>query len=284
MLQNEEIITQRSNIELKNKTLEEAYRVIESYIGKITDSIQYAERIQEALLPSLEVTKPFFTDAFCFFKPKDFVSGDFYWVAKKNGVIYFAVADCTGHGVPGAFMSIIGMDMLNQAINQHSITEPAKILNYLNIELPLKMNLHEDEMVLKDSMDIAVCCFDPSSLALTFSGALIPLTICRNGEIIEEKPSPISLGISRRVYTKPFEQKTVQLQSNDWVFLYTDGFIDQFGGEKNRKFLKKHFVTLLGTIAQSSGSQFKETLEKTFKSWKGNVEQTDDVLVLGLRV
>lgn len=284
VLQNEEIIKQRSHIEQKNKNLEDAYRVIESYIGKITDSIQYAERIQDALLPELSTTKPFFSDAFCFFKPKDYVSGDFYWITQKNDKLYFAVADCTGHGVPGAFMSIIGIDMLNQAINQQNITETDKILNYLNLELPIKMNLHEDEMVLKDSMDIAVCCFNPETLTLSYSGALIPLTLYRDGSIIEEKPSPISIGISRRIYTKPFEQKTLQLQRNDWVFLYTDGFIDQFGDETNRKFLKKHFVALLGTIAQSSGSQFKETLEKTFKSWKGKVEQTDDVLVLGLRV
>ena len=284
LIQNEEISSQRSNIELKNNNLEDAYKVIESYIGKITDSIQYAERIQVALLPSVESVKPFFSDAFRYYKPKDFVSGDFYWITQKNGKIFFAAADCTGHGVPGAFMSIIGLDMLNQAVNQQNITEPGKILDYLSIELPLKMNIDEGEMVLKDSMDIAVCSFDKENMTLSYSGALIPLTICRNGEIIEEKPSPVSIGISRKVYNKDFIQKTVQLHKNDWIFLYTDGFIDQFGGEKNRKYMKRNFLELLSSLSNSNTQQFEFELSRSFAAWKGSGEQVDDVLVLGLLV
>ncbi len=284
LLQNLEISNQRSNIEVKNKNLEEAYTVIENYIVKLTDNIRYAERIQEALMPSLESAKTFFSDIFCFYKPKDFVSGDFYWILQNNNKIFFAVADCTGHGVPGAFMSIIGLDMLNQAVNVHDITEPSNILDYLNIELPLKMNIGADEMVLKDSMDIAVCCFDKESMTLSYSGALIPLIICRNGLIIEEKPSPISIGISKKIYNKPFEQKTVQLQSNDWIFLYTDGFNDQFGGERDRKFMKKHLLNLLANLNHSDGKHYAEELNKSFTTWKGVGEQIDDVLVLGLFV
>lgn len=284
LLQNTEISNQRSNIELKNKSLEDAYTVIEKYIRKITDNIQYAERIQEALMPSLDSAKHYFSDIFCFYRPKDFVSGDFYWISQKNSKVYFAVADCTGHGVPGALMSIIGLDMLNQALNQQNITEPDKILNYLDIELPLKMNIGKDEMVLKDSMDIAVCCFDKDNMTLTYSGALIPLTICRNGLIIEEKSSPISIGISKKVYSKLFDLKTIQLQKNDWIFLYTDGYIDQFGGEKNRKFLKKHLISIFAAQSQSNGEKYSSELKDVFNSWKGNVDQTDDVLVLGLLV
>ncbi|MHC1703072.1 MAG: tetratricopeptide repeat protein [Tenuifilaceae bacterium] len=284
LLQNTEISNQRTNIELKNKNLEDAYSIIENYIKKITDNIQYAERIQEALMPSLESAKYYFSDIFCFYKPKDFVSGDFYWISEKNNKVFFAVADCTGHGVPGALMSIIGLDMLNQALNQQNITEPDKILDYLNIELPIKMNVGENEMVLKDSMDIAICCFNKDSLTLSFSGALIPLTICRNGLIIEEKPSPISIGISRKVYAKLFDLRTIQLQKNDWIFLYTDGYIDQFGGEYNRKFLKKHLISLLAKHSVSNGENYSNELKNVFIDWKGEVEQTDDVLVLGLKV
>jgi len=284
LIQNTEISNQRTNIELKNKNLEDAYSIIENYIKKITDNIQYAERIQEALMPSLESAKYYFSDIFCFYKPKDFVSGDFYWISEKHNKVFFAVADCTGHGVPGALMSIIGLDMLNQALNQHNITEPDKILDYLNIELPIKMNVGENEMVLKDSMDIAICCFNKDNLTLTYSGALIPLTICRNGLIIEEKPSPISIGISRKVYSKLFDLKTIQLQKNDWIFLYTDGYIDQFGGEHNRKFLKKHLISLLAKHSVSNGENYSNELKNVFVDWKGEVEQTDDVLVLGLKV
>ncbi len=284
VLQNAEISDQRKNIEFKNQNIEEAYSVIETYIGKITDNIRYAERIQEALLPSLDLTKPYFSDAFCFYKPKDFVSGDFYWILQKDNKVFFAVADCTGHGVPGAFMSIIGLDMLNQAVTQQNITDPDRILEFINVELPLKLNVGIEEMVLKDSMDIAVCCFDKENLNLKFAGALIPLLICRNGLIIEEKPSSILIGLSEKVNDRKFELKTLNLQANDWIFLYTDGFIDQFGGEKNKKFLKNQFLKLLSEFGKNNGQQIEEVLNGVFLEWKGAGEQIDDVLVFGVKV
>jgi len=284
VIQNTEISNQRSNIEIKNKNLEDAYTVIENYIGKITDNIQYAQRIQEALMPSLESAKPYFSDIFCFYKPKDFVSGDFYWISQKNNKVYFAVADCTGHGVPGALMSIIGLDMLNQALNQQNIIEPNKILDFLNVELPLKMNIGVNELVLKDSMDIAICCYDNETKTLSYSGALIPLIICRNGLIIEEKPSPISIGISKKVYSKHFDLKTIQLRNNDWIFLFTDGYIDQFGGKKESKYFKKPFLDLLAKHSQLKGDEYTIELSNDFNKWKGADEQTDDVLVLGMKV
>lgn len=284
VLQNAEINDHRKNIEFKNRNLEEAYGIIESYIGKITDNIRYAERIQEALLPSLELSKPYFSDVFCFYKPKDFVSGDFYWFLQKDNKVFFAVADCTGHGVPGAFMSIIGLDMLNQAVSQQNITDPDRILSFINAELPLKLNFGIEEMVLKDSMDIAVCCFDKESMTLSYSGALIPLFICRNGLIIEEKPSPILIGLSEKIHESKFALKKIKLQENDWVFIFTDGFIDQFGGGLNKKFLKKQFLKLLVDNSQSTGANCAEQLNDAFLTWKGAGEQIDDVLVLGVKV
>ena len=282
--QNDEISKQRFNIEQKNKNLEDAYGVIEGYIEKITDSIRYAERIQDAILPTLSIAKPFVSDIFCLYKPKDFVSGDFYWIVDRGNKLYVAVADCTGHGVPGAFMSIIGLDMLNQAINQLNILEPSQILDYLNNELPIKLHKDEEVMVLKDSMDIAICCFDKKTKIVSYSGALIPLIICRNGTIIEIKPSPISIGISKKIYQKSFEQKEFQLQPNDWVYLFTDGFTDQFGGEQGGKFLKKQFFQTLSQLSPIDGKLQKAELNRSFSQWKKDSEQVDDVLVLGLLV
>jgi serine phosphatase RsbU (regulator of sigma subunit) len=278
---NDEINIQRNNIALKNKHLEEAYGVIENYIGKITDNIRYAERIQKAILSPLESALPFFADIFCYYKPKDFVSGDFYWINAKGDSIFIAVADCTGHGVPGAFMSIIGMDLLNQAINQQGINEPSMILDFLNIEVRKKLRKDNEEAVLKDSLDIGICRFDKPTSTLHFAGALIPLIILRNNAIIEVKASPVSIGISNAVYKKGFEQRSINVQKGDWLYLFSDGFSDQFGGERGPKFLRKRLHSNLIEINSQRGEQQRVSLERIFSQWKGSAEQIDDVLVLG---
>lgn len=279
---NDEINIQRDNIAQKNKHLEEAYGVIESHIGKITDNIRYAERIQKAILSPLESALPFFSDIFCYYKPKDFVSGDFYWINAKGDTMYLAVADCTGHGVPGAFMSIIGMDLLNQAINQQGIKEPSQILDFLNIEVRKKLRKDNEEAVLKDSMDIAICLFDKATNTLHFAGALIPLIIVRNKAIVEVKASPVSIGISNAVYKNSFEQKTINVQEGDWLYLFSDGFSDQFGGEKGTKFLRKRLYNTLIDLNTQGGEQQRVSLDRIFNQWKGSTEQIDDVLVMGL--
>ncbi len=281
---NEEINIQRNNISQKNKNLEEAYSVIESYIGKITDNIRYAERIQKAILTPVDSTKPFFSDSFCLYLPKDFVSGDFYWLNSNDDSLFIAAADCTGHGVPGAFMSIIGLDILNQAVIQQHIKEPSDILDFLNIEIRKKLRKDDEEVVLKDSMDIAICRFDAKTQILHYSGALIPLLIIRNGELIEHKASPISIGISASVYSKRFDQKAIQLLTNDWVYFYSDGFADQFGGTNGSKFLRKRFYSTLANVSQLTGKKQQDELTRAFVQWKGNTEQVDDVLVLGFKV
>lgn len=281
---NEEINIQQNNISQKNKNLEEAYSVIESYIGKITDNIRYAQRIQKAILTPIETVAPYFSDSFCLYLPKDFVSGDFYWMHPKDDSIFIAAADCTGHGVPGAFMSIIGLDILNQGVAQQHIMEPSDILDFLNIEIRKKLRKDDEEAVLKDSMDVAICRFDKNTQILHYSGALIPLMIIRNGEVIEHKASPISIGISSSVYSKKFEQKAIQLQPNDWVYLYSDGFTDQFGSGDGTKFLRKRFYSTLLSVSQFNGKKQNDELRRSFLQWKGNLEQIDDVLVMGLKV
>lgn len=282
--QNEEIINQQQNIEIKNRHLEDAYRVIEGYILKITDNIKYAERIQKAIMPSLSTAQQFFSESFCFYKPKDFVSGDFYWLLQKNDSLYFAVADCTGHGVPGAFMSIIGLDMLNQAVNQANLSEPSEILDFLNTELPKRMNASDSEIVLKDAMDIAICRFDKKEMRLLYSGALIPLLLCRRGTIHEYKPSPISIGISKKIYRKPFAQTELILEKNDWIYISTDGYIDQFGGAMGQKFYRKRLYAALAENCQLHAKYQQMELERSFLQWQGKTEQIDDVLVFGVKV
>ncbi len=283
--QKEEIEKQRNNIEQKNTHLENAYRVIEGYISKITDSIRYAERIQTAILPPLSMAEQYFTDSFYLYKPKDFVSGDFYWLTNKDNMLIIAAADCTGHGVPGAFMSIIGMDLLSQAVNQQNITEPAQILDFLNIELRNKLRKEEqEELILKDSMDIAIIKMDIGQRTLQYSGALIPITIIRNGEIISHKPDFRSIGTSAKLFNRPFSQMPIELEKGDWIYLYTDGFMDQFGGNEKKKYNRRRFYKTLTNIYKSSGEEQKTELNRIFSEWKGNNEQIDDVLVLGLKV
>lgn len=283
--QNQEIASQRQKIEQKNNHLQNAYTVIEGYISKITDSIQYAKKIQEAVLPNFDSLKSYFTDCYCYYLPKDFVSGDFYWITTKGNTLYVAVADCTGHGVPGAFMSIIGMDLLSQAVNQQSINEPAKILDYLNVEIRKKLRKEaQDELILKDSMDIAIISYQKSDNKIQYSGALVPLTIVRNGKLLEHKPQFTSIGVSPELFKRSFKQQTIDIQPGDWIYLYSDGYMDQFGGENKRKYMRSQFFSTLLDISQYGGERQKDELKKKFMDWKGNNEQIDDVLVLGIKV
>ncbi len=279
---NEEINAKQKSIEQQNKHLEEAYRVIEGYIEKITDNIRYAQRIQKALLPPLDIANKFIADAFCFYKPKDFVSGDFYWMHVKGDQLFIAVADCTGHGVPGAFMSIVGIDMLNQAVNQYNISEPTEILDFLNIEIRKRLRKDEDEAILKDSLDIGILRFDSKDMVIHFSGALIPMIVLRNGKIIEHKASPVSIGVSNSVYNKSFKQSQIDLEANDWIYLFTDGYTDQFGGDLGTKLLRRKLYQYLTEVQGQNGKKQKVEIERHFNDWKGNNEQVDDVLVLGL--
>ncbi|NVO08581.1 MAG: tetratricopeptide repeat protein [Bacteroidales bacterium] len=282
--QKEKIEQQRKNIELKNRNLEEAYLIIENYIGKITDSIKYAEQIQKSILPDIDVLKCIFKETFIFYKPKDIVSGDFYWYTEREDKIFIALADCTGHGVPGAFMSIIGMDLLNQAVKQQGCEETDKILSFLNNELREKLRKGKEELILKDSMDIALCIINKKTRELTYSGALIPLFIVNDGVVLEIKPDYASLGTSNRLFNKEFRVHKFTLKPNSWLYLSTDGYIDQFGGENHKKFMRTRFLeTLVKMNYLNADAQLDET-EKQFEQWRGRNEQIDDVLVWGINI
>jgi len=282
--QNVQIEQQRSNIEIKNKNLEEAYQIIENYIGKITDSIRYAEQIQKSILPDLDKLNGVFQETFTFYKPKDIVSGDFYWYSIKGSKVFLALADCTGHGVPGAFMSIIGIDLLNQIVNQQGCDKPNEILSFLNNELREKLRKGKEELILKDSIDIALCIVDLNTREVCYSGALIPLFIFNDGEIIEVKPDYTSLGTSNRLFNKEFRVNKFTLNSNSWIYLSTDGYIDQFGGENHKKYMRSRFIQYLLKINEFPACIQREELEKQFETWMGVNEQIDDVLVWGIKV
>lgn len=283
-LQNHKIEQQKHNIEVKNRNIEEAYQIIENYISKITDSIRYAEQIQNSILPDIENLKQIFQDTFTYYRPKDIVSGDFYWYHIRGDKVFIALADCTGHGVPGAFMSIIGMDLLNQIIIQQACDEPDKILSFLNNELRDKLRKGKEELILKDSMDIALCIIDKKQREVLFSGALIPLFIVSEGQVSEIKPNYTSLGASNRLFNKEFKVHKFTLKPESWIYLTTDGFIDQFGGELNKKYMRSRFVEFLIKINEHPSSLQQYEFNNQFTSWMGDHEQLDDVLVWGIKI
>lgn len=282
--QKEEIERNKDFIEQKNKNLEEAYKIIEGYIEKITDSIRYAERIQESIQPSVDLVREAFSDVLLYNKPKDIVSGDFYWMITSGKKVYFALSDCTGHGVPGAFMSIIGIDLLNQAVNLHHYYKPDQIVAFLNEQLIKRLRKSEMEQVLKDSMDIAVCIFDRETFQLDYTGALIPVFIQSNGSLKEIKPDYITLGTSFGKEEKTLTINSFKMIEGDWIYLATDGYFDQLGGSQNKKYMRNRFKQLISEIHNLSGSEQKDLIEKEFLQWMGKNEQIDDVLVWGVKI
>jgi serine phosphatase RsbU (regulator of sigma subunit) len=274
----------KTTIEQQNASLDESYQLIEEYIGKLTDSIRYAERIQSALLPPLEATSKTFSDSFCLYLPKDFVSGDFYWYTERDDNVYFAAADCTGHGVPGAFMSIIGIDMLNQAMNLYPDPNSSTIVSFIGEELRKRLRFDTEESVFKDAMDIALCKFTPSTHTLEYCGALMPLVIVRNKKLNLFKPNSVSLGTNTQHSNISLTDTFIDLQKNDWIYLFSDGFMDQISGEGNKKFMRSRFLEVLVQISEHKGQYQKDELQRVFDNWKGKMAQIDDVLVFGLKI
>jgi len=271
-------------IEQKNKNLEEAHKIIESYIENITDSIRYAEKIHESIQPSLSDMLSIFLDAFIYSKPKDIVSGDFCWLTRRDNLVFLALADCTGHGVPGAFMSTIGINILNQAINEQHLYSPDKILTFINRTLINRLNKSTGEQVLKNSMDIAVCTFDTESLLLSYSGALIPIFIQKGNSVEEVKPDSITLGTNFSHSASGFSLQNIQLNHGDWVYLSSDGFFDQLGGESRKKFTRKQFMQIVADSPNTKGNVKVDIIEKKFLQWMNRTPQLDDVLVWGFQV
>lgn len=263
-----EVIRQKEIIEEKNK--------------RITDSIKYAKRIQEAILPTQKSILKYRKTSFVLFKPKDIVSGDFYWMEESSEKIIFAVVDCTGHGVPGAFMSIIGYNGLYQIVHEKGITKPSEILNRLN-ELVLNiLRQTEDSDSISDGMDISICCFDKRKQILEFAGAFNPLYLVRKGELIQYKGDKFSVGSAKRMKTKAFRNHSIEIQQEDRIYIFSDGYADQFGGMNNKKFKYQNFREVLLQNALKPMTEQRNLLDEVIEEWKGEEDQVDDICVIGV--
>jgi serine phosphatase RsbU (regulator of sigma subunit) len=266
-----EIARQKEELTIKNRN--------------ITDSINYAKRIQVALLPSEKLFSKIFPESFIFYKPKDIVSGDFYWVTEKKNKVFFAVVDCTGHGVPGAFMSIIGLELLRNIINVQGIERPADILNKLNVDFANIFSLGIDtDLALRDGMDIGFCVIHKDSGFLEFAGAFTSLYLVRENSINEIKGDRFSVGLVREEEgNSVFQNQELPLERNDVIYLFSDGYADQFGGTDGRKFKYRRFRHLLLNLHSLPMDEQKQQIFESMETWRGNHEQVDDMLIIGVR-
>jgi serine phosphatase RsbU (regulator of sigma subunit) len=276
---------QKANTILHKQKLEieRQKKIVDEKNHEISDSINYALRIQTASIPKLTELDTFFKDYDLFFKPKDVVSGDFYWAEKTSDFSLIAVGDCTGHGVPGAITSMIGSMLLNEIFNVKKIYQPDEVLTELN--RLVKLTLRQDSASLtNDGMDIAFCTINYNTLELLYSGANRPLYIIKsNGQFIEYKPTKMSIG-GQVALIQQYELHKIQLQKGDTIVLSTDGYADQFGGNHEKKFTSKALRNLISQHHLLSSKELKNIIETNYYNWKGDFEQTDDVLVFILKV
>ncbi len=258
--------------------------VIESKQKEIKDSISYAKKIQDAIMTSAVYIEDILPKSFIFFQPKDVVSGDFYWVYQSSkNAIYIAVADCTGHGVPGAFMSMIGNSLLNEIIIEKKIENTGEILNSLREQIIKSLNQKEGVSETKDGMDMTLCKIDMKGKTVEFSGAYNSLIYVSDGELktVKGDNQPVSLHYAEN---KSFTSNLIKVKKDDMIYLYSDGFQDQFGGLKDKKFMSLKFKNLLKKISYHSSQEQYLVLKKEFNEWKGSKEQIDDVCVMGVRI
>jgi serine phosphatase RsbU (regulator of sigma subunit) len=278
---NRQIMQQKDEIQLQKEIAESQRDQIAYQKKHITDSIHYALRIQTALLPSLELFSEKL-DHFVLYKPRDIVSGDFYWVAEIGSQIMIISADCTGHGVPGAFMSMLGVSFLNEIILNKGIIQPDQVINSLREQVIHALKQKESDSEIKDGMDICVCLLDPEKRSLQFAGALCPLWILSKGELTEIKGDKMPVSIHETM--KPFTNHWIDLKQGDTFYIFSDGFADQFGGPNQKKYLSKNFKKTLGNIQAKTMYEQGAELDSIFEKWRKDIEQIDDVTVIGVRV
>ena len=288
-LYQEELISQKENLQVQKDIVTNHRDKIALQNQKITDSIQYALRIQQALLPPEEFFTEIFSDHFLFNQPKDIVSGDFYWLKSFSDKIFIAVADSTGHGVPGAFMSLLGISFLNEIVSNPNNVSAAGILNKLRNHLKKSLNQKGNKTEARDGVDIALCIIDKSTNEIQFAGAYNPLIIIKDvkkkyhDNLIELKGDKMPIGLHFKEKDS-FTNHIIKINSSDKFYLFTDGYIDQFGGLHGRKFLLNKFKELLLEIHNLPMAEQKIKLLKTYEDWKENREQIDDILILGFSI
>ncbi len=278
----EQVVRQKEEIVQQNEQLEILYK-------HITDSIRYAKRLQQAILPPDAVFKVAFPKSFVLFRPKDIVSGDFYWILKRGDISFVAAVDCTGHGVPGAFMSIVGHNLLREIVNnaEPDIT-PSVIMDKMSKGvvqiLHARSGGEDSSQQTKDGMDMSLCMINFKKMELQFAGAYNPLYFIRNGSITQYKADKFPIGLRSEEEIRNFTNNVIQLKEGDSFYIFSDGYADQFGGPKGKKFMTGNFRDLLLKTSKLPIEAQKEHLNKTLESWKGNLEQVDDVLVMGFQI
>ncbi len=280
----------KSRLELaKSKSIiEEAHIEVVNQKKEITDSINYARSIQESLIPLETHFIKHFTDSFVLFKPKDIVSGDFYWIYEKNNVVFYATGDCTGHGVPGGFMTMLGISFLNEIVEVKGITTPSEILNNMRDKIITTLKQHGNFGESKDGMDITVCSLDKNKKELQYASANNALYIIKANkpghgqelEIFKADKQPCGFYL----LPKPFTNNVIKLEEGDAIYSFSDGFPDQFGGPGGRKYMHKQFKEVLLQNSHLSFTEQKNLLNSSFENWRGKQDQIDDVLVIGVKV
>ena len=280
----EKIVAERTlEITAKNAQLERQNALIVQKNNDLLDSIYYARRIQEAMLPQKELMRHFLKDSFVFFKPKAIVSGDFFWFHPNRETVLVSAVDCTGHGVPGALMSVMGMNFLNQIVSEKPDIEPIEILTELDHRVRRTLQQDKETITAQDGMDIAICKINIDTLQIHYAAAMRPLYLFKNDQFTEIKGSRTSIGGSD---ISPFQQTTLQGEIGDTLYMFSDGFTDQFGGEQfKRKYTTRKFQQFLNSIQKHHLPAQEQSLLNEFNKWKKTYEQTDDVVVVvGVRL
>lgn len=263
-------------------TIENQNIIIRARNEEITASIRYARFLQSSYLPSRKGFEGSVSDYFVFQKPKDIVSGDFFWIDAKDDILYFAAIDCTGHGVPGSLLSMISYGLLEQALHEQNLEKPADILNFLCKRFGQASAGHIHDTQIRDGMDIAICSYNRNQSKLQYSGAKNPLWLFRNKEFIEYKATRLSIGGNEEKEGDCFINNEINIETGDKIYLFSDGFADQFGGPNNKKFMKKRLSNLLAEIYELSMEEQSKRLDSELNQWIGKNEQIDDILILGI--
>ena len=288
----------KTNIELKEKNIQlkehnievEAHKdkiedqrmILEAQNFHINESINYAHIIQKVVLSSYDIIKKNTLDSFILYMPKEKISGDFYYFIKKGDLLIVVVADSTGHGVPGGFMSMLGITMLEEIINNKEIRDPASALNLFREKIIISLDQENSKTVTNDGFDIAICVINEKTYQINYAGANIPLIIVRDKVTLYYEPDNMPVGTF--INMKPFKNNYIQLQKNDSIYMFTDGIIDQFGGNKLQKYSFKRLQNILTKYSDETFSIQKEKIKKAFRNWKGSQKRTDDALILGYKV
>jgi len=283
---NSEMVMMLSKLEANIEQMSEQRQIIEDSNRKMLDSIRYAKRIQRSILPAHNTLKELFPASFVFYQPKDIVSGDFYFSTRKMGRSFLAAVDCTGHGVPGAFMSLIAHNQLTRAIKEYAILEPARILHWAEKGLSALLSNSADFSEQGDGMEIGLLAIDHKKSVLEYSGAHRPLYRISKGQLLEYRGEPFSIGPVQQAFDiqKRFTNHTIPMVEGDIFYLFSDGYVSQFNGQTGKKYMTSRFKSFLLAIHTLPMDEQKEMLRNEYENWRGDSSQLDDLLVIGVRI